>query len=92
MIFFNKKPKSTHVEGNIYVVDAGTYGGEYLVLIEDLVKSYSFLVLPEKQKRVIEVEVFTRGINNKVVTFLEKLPKHVFKVCKTEYEKINIIV
>lgn len=83
--------KSNSLIGNFYVVQGGTYGGDYLVLIEETPVSYTFLVLPEKQKRLIPIEDFNRGLENKIVKLLEKLPKYVFEVCKKEFDSINNI-
>ena len=82
-----KKDKS--LKGNIYVVQGGTYGGDYLVLVEESILKYNFLVLPDKLKRIIEKEDFERGIKNKVVKLIEKLPNYVFEVCKKEFDSIN---
>ena len=93
MKWFGKSKNKTivHEVGNIYVVDAGTYGGDYLVLIEidNIKKRFNFLTLPDLIKRDIEFDVFERGFNNKVVNFIEKLPKTVFDTCKLQYEAIN---
>jgi hypothetical protein len=82
------KPNKSLV-GNIYVVDGGTYGGDYLVLMEENALNYTFLILPDKKKRIVTREDFKRGLDNRVVKFLEKLPSFVFKECKKEYDLIN---
>ena len=90
MKLFRKNKETDIQECNLYVVDAGTYGGDYLVLIQKQSNDLTFLVLPEIQKRTIEITVFQRGIDNGVVKFLEKLPKSIFKTCKLQFDKINI--
>lgn len=82
-----KKTKS--LIGNFYVVEGGTYGGDYLVLMEENPLNYIFFVLPDKQRRIITKEDFDRGIENKVVKLIEKLPNYVYEVCKKEYNTIN---
>lgn len=82
-----KKDKS--LKGNIYVVEGGTYGGDYLVMMEENALNYNFLVLPDKTRRIIEKEDFERGLQNKIVKLIEKLPNYVFEVCKKEYSDIN---
>lgn len=83
------KGKDNNLLGNIYVVEGGTYGGDYLVLMEEKETSYIFFVLPDKTKREILIDDFDRGIELKILTFLEKLPKQVFKECKKEFSGIN---
>jgi hypothetical protein len=90
----NKNKPPSHEIGNIYVVDAGTYGGDYLVLMEinNALTRYRFLALPTLTKRDIDFDVFERGVNYKVVNFIEKLPKKVFETCKQQYEAINTTI
>jgi hypothetical protein len=94
MKWFKRKTKEKSIplkEGNIYVVDAGTYAGEYLVLMEiDCVNdNLKFMTLPDFIKRDMSFDIFNRGLSYKVVNFLETLPKNVFKTCKQQYENIN---
>jgi len=85
-----KKTKEIkHIPGNIYVVDGGDYGGDYIVLIKTDYLNLSFLNLGNMATQTIELDTFRRGFNYGVVRYLEKLPKYVFKVCKTQYEQIN---
>lgn len=83
----NKIPET----GCIYVVDAGTYGGEYMVLMEvDLASNnLKFLILPDFQIRDITLEVFNRGLDMNIVKLLEKLPNKVYKTCKQQYDLLN---
>jgi hypothetical protein len=87
MKWFLKKKKS--FVGQIFVVDGGIYAGDYLVVIEEKNDIISCLVLPDKSRRDIKQNDFKRGIDLKILTFLEKLPKYVFKVCKQEYDTLN---
>jgi hypothetical protein len=82
-----KKNKS--LVGNFYVVQGGIYGGDYLVLIKETATELTFLVLPDKQKRTISIEDFNRGLKNKIVKLIERLPNYVFEECKKEYDIIN---
>lgn len=75
--------------GQIFVVEGGTYAGDYLVVVEEDDNVVYCLVLPDKQRREINKKDFVRGLELKIVTFLEKLPKYVLKVCKSEYNTLN---
>jgi hypothetical protein len=86
---FKNRNKVRHIPGNIYVVDAGYYGGDYIVLIKSDYVSMSFLNLGNMSIQTIDMDTFLRGFDYSVVRYLEKLPKYVFKVCKTQYEQIN---
>lgn len=86
---FRGAKKLPHRPGNIYVVDAGYYGGDYIVLIKTDYVNFYCLNLGNMSIQTIELDTFLRGVDYGVVKFLEKLPKDVFKVCKTQYEQIN---
>jgi hypothetical protein len=87
MKWFSKEAGS--YVGQIFVIDGGVYAGEYLVVMEEKNDMVYCLVLPDKQKREIKKEDFKRGLDLKILTFLEKLPKYVLKVCKSEYNTLN---
>lgn len=89
MRIFRKSKKVEPEVSNLYVVNAGSYGGDYLVLMEVNSLSYTFLVLPDMIKRIIEKDVFLNGLEKKVVKFMEKLPNYVYKTCKSQYNSIN---
>ena len=88
MIFFKKKnhPRTRY----IYAVTAGYYLGELLVYVETKDSIHKFLSLPTMINRDIPVEKFESGVQNKIVDIVEKIPKHVFNVCKLQYQKNNV--
>lgn len=81
--FVTTHPKKRY----IYAVTGGVMLGELLVYIEHKETDYGFLVLPEMKNRLIPVDKFEKGIKEKIVDVVEKLPKNVFNVCKAQYDK-----
>jgi len=81
-----KHPKKQY----IYAVTAGYYLGELLVYIETDNQVYKFLSLPEMLVREIPIEKFDIGIQNKIVDVVEKIPNHVYKMCKLQYSKNSV--
>jgi len=81
-----KHPKKQY----IYAVTAGYYLGELLVYIETDNRVYKFLSLPEMLVREIPIEKFNIGIQDKIVDVVEKIPGHVYKMCKLQYFKNNV--
>jgi hypothetical protein len=71
----------------IYAVTGGYYLGELLVYIETTDTNFCFLSLPDMIVRSIPIEKFNFGIDNKIVDIVEKIPAHVYKVCKQQYMK-----
>ena len=81
-VFTRKK----YVPGNSYAVESGTFCGETLVLIELKEDKLFFLCLPALTIKEITRADFDRGLENKIVKFIENLPKFAFKTCEKQYE------
>lgn len=82
---FAKKIEPT--ERGVYAVEHGDFVGEFFVYITTNSNgSYDFLSLPKMQKRTVPQESFVSGIKNKIINFVEKLPKQVYKLCVAQYE------
>lgn len=87
MILFKK----THPKkGYVYAITKGTYLGELFVHIENKDSTYYFLSLPDMKVRTVPVDKFKFGIDNKIIDIVERLPKKVYNVCKSQYNK-NIV-
>jgi hypothetical protein len=84
-----KEQNKTFNKGDFFVVTGGTYGGEYLLLMEQNEDNLHFFVLPDKKIRIIKEDVLTRGQSNRVVEYIENVPKLIFKECQYEYSLIN---
>jgi hypothetical protein len=86
-VAFNKKQYKPQL-GNIYAVNAGTYMGEFLVLVEES-DQYIFLSLPDFHIRHVPREKYQLGIENKILDFREKLPEDVFVQCISKYNELK---
>jgi len=74
---------------NIYAVTGGTYLGELLVYIETEKETHKFLTLPEMKIRSIPDHNFKFGLKERIVEKVEKIPQHIYTVCKAQYDKNN---
>jgi hypothetical protein len=84
--FLTKKTNHPKVRF-VYAVTAGAYLGELLVYMETLAGNFYFLSLPTMTVRIIPVEKFNFGLQEKIVDIVEKIPGGVFEVCKLQYRK-----
>jgi hypothetical protein len=84
-----KKKEKKLSRGDFFVVTAGVYGGEYLMLMEVEDKELKFLVMPSLEGRAIEKADFLRGWEQNIVEFIENVPQYVFNDCKKRYSLIN---
>lgn len=89
MSLLNKLFKHPFKRG-IYAVLKGSYAGEYLVFVKEQEKTYTFLSLPGKIILTVPRDSFDNGFNNKILDYVERLPKSVFKVVESEYNSLNI--
>lgn len=80
----NKHP----MRKGMYVVKDGIFLGDFLVYIDRDQKTdtYVFMVLPDKKERSISKKDFDYGLEKGIVSFVEKLPTPIYKVCVKEYE------
>lgn len=81
---------SSH-EGKMYSVEAGDYGGSYIVVVESTDKLNKCLQLPEVKQLDVPVASFKHGIDNKYVNFVAELHDDVYYYCKQVYEKTSNI-
>jgi hypothetical protein len=52
-------------------------------------EKYIFLTIPNNKKLEVPKKDFEDGIKKGIVSFVEVLPKKVYKVIKAQYESIN---
>lgn len=69
----------------IYSVEAGDYVGQMLVVVSVDTDTVGCLTLPHMKNLDIPRESFDNGRNTDIIKFVEKLPKHVFKISKAQY-------
>jgi hypothetical protein len=77
-------PKNRHV----YAATTGIYVGEMFVYVKKDVDNYYFLSIPKMLNRVIPIDKFNLGIDNKIIDFVQVLPRDVYKICCAQF-KLN---
>jgi len=83
--------KNIPVSRGIYAIDKGDYRGEFFVYIKTTdVGDHCFLSLPKMEKRLVPADSFNSGIKNKIITFVQKLPKPIHKICCRQHETTSI--
>jgi len=85
--FFNKST-SHPTKRYIYAVTTGAYVGEMLVYMESQEQDHIFLTVPDMKKREIPKTKFDQGLKIKIIDIVEKLPSHVYKTCRKQFEKV----
>lgn len=88
---FNLKTNKKHkaVLGSCYGVLTGKYVGELFVYIEELDDVMHFLSIPNMKNRSVPLEKYEYGINNRVLEYIERLPRNERRVCKMQFEINN---
>lgn len=85
MFFLNKK-KSPR-PGDIFAVTTGLYIGEFFVFTETVNDEHMFLSLPKMLVRTVPKVNYDHAIKNKIISYIERLPKDIFSVCQMQYKK-----
>ena len=71
----------------IYAVTGGKYLGELLVYVEQQDELYSFLSLPLMQNRLIPIDKFQFGLQERIVEIVRKIPANIYTVCCAQHKK-----
>ena len=74
-------------EGCSYAVRKGDYVGEIFVYIRKTNATYDFLSIPKMENRYVPSEKLKFGLNEKILDFVERIPKDVFYLVKAQFEK-----
>jgi len=74
---------------SIFAVTAGDYLGQFLLCVECNSDNHVFLSLPDFN--IIEVSHIEvdRGINSKILDFIERVPSKYFKECLVKYNQVK---
>ena len=72
-------------ERYLYAVKHGDHAGKFLAYIKSDTTTHFFLSIPGNEKLEIPIADFNNGIDNKIVDFVEVLPRNVYKVIKAQY-------
>lgn len=74
-------------EGNVYAVQTGDYAGEMLVYISTDFMYHKFLSIPLMKNRNIPKDKFIFGMNNRIIEYVERVPKKFLSVIEAQYQK-----
>jgi hypothetical protein len=80
--FFLKKEKNHISLGSCYAVLRGDYYGEIFVFFKQQDCTLYFVSLPSMEIRKVDIIKFDIGIRDRVLDFVNMIPKDVFKVLK----------
>lgn len=75
------KPKKR----DIYAIQTGQYAGEMWIFCNKNKNMYEFLAIPVMKNREVNREVFESGITNKILIFVEKIPRYVYNIARKQF-------
>lgn len=73
--------------GSVYAVLHGSYGGQYIVVIDKDVVEYKCLLMPDNKCLDIPIDKFTFATDNNILDFIETVPNNITSVCRAQYNK-----
>lgn len=75
------KPKKR----DIYAIQTGQYAGEMWIFCNKKSNTYKFLSIPVMKNREVDREIFESGIANKILIFVEKIPRYVYNIARKQF-------
>ena len=81
--------KNHPVTRGSYAVTTGVFAGEILIYIGTSPDQYDFLSIPKMINRSIPAEKFKLGLQDKIVEFVEIIPRSVYNICELQFKKNN---
>lgn len=71
----------------IYAIRDGSYKGNFFVYVGQDEDNYNFLSLPENEPVRVTKDEFNKGVREKIVDYIEKLPHNVYEICCAQYNE-----
>ncbi len=79
--------KRDNLQKKIFAVRDGVFKGLFLVYISTTDDEFNFLVLPENEVMSITKAQWKKGVDNKIVDLIRKLPDNVYEICCAQYNE-----
>lgn len=80
--------KTKYKKGSSYGVVGGDYYGEIFVLVKEDVDCLFFISIPNMKVRKVSLEKFEIGIKNKVLDYIQIVPKETYQLLKSHFENM----
>lgn len=85
---FFKKEKTIIEKGTCYGVLRGDYKGEIFVFFKQENDILYFVTLPKMEIRKVDIAKFHIGLREKILDFINILPKNIYKVVEAHGKNI----
>jgi hypothetical protein len=85
---FFKKEKTLIEKGSAYGVLRGDYRGEIFVFFKQENDVLFFVSMPKMELRKVDIAKFHIGVNEKILDFINILPKNIYKVVEAHGKNI----
>ena len=79
--------QNTVKEQDCYAVHQGDYVGQMFIVCEVTDKEVGCLAVPDMKNVGVPTEKWGIGRNSDIISYVEKTPEDVFKVCSAQYNK-----
>jgi hypothetical protein len=71
--------------GDTYACQGGDHVGKLLIYIDKNKHEYGFLATPSMENVWVPIDKFDFGIKNKIIEYVERVPKEVRKVASVKF-------
>jgi hypothetical protein len=87
-MFWKKKLKL----GDTYACQTGDYAGRMLIFIDKNNHEYGFLSIPTMENIWVPIDKFEFGVNNKIIEYVERVPKTVKVTASAQFRANKTII
>ena len=73
--------------GNTYACQTGLHAGKMLIFIDKNKHEYGFLATPTMENIWVPIDKFEFGVKNKIIEYVERVPKTVRTVAVAKFKE-----
>ena len=79
--------KTKFCKRQVYAVETGDYAGQMFIVVNPTTEDVGCLSIPVMENVKVPLDALEHAVKSNIITFIETLPKKVYKVSEAQYLK-----
>jgi hypothetical protein len=79
--------KTKFCKRQVYAVETGDYAGQMFIVVNPTTENVGCLSIPGMENVKVPRNALEHAVNSNIITFVETLPKKVYKISEAQYIK-----